>query len=958
MSYNQSTCEQRGVFLVLFAVVLIALLAMLGIMVGSGFLASDRTQIQNISNNTALAMIEGYSSTRSRNFYLRACAGRTRAERVLNLNELKGFHLSGARINSSTFPDGADIIASTPQDATQHDRCSPTINPASGDAGANLTFGTWIEEQGSDPNYIIGDAATGSVGCKMRDGHQDPTGTLKYPCFLEENSPSVETQISAVRADLSTANEPPFFIPFAGRMAGISAKSFGVVVPRCFAGVVDLSYSSVNETHPLPSNSDGIFAASAVLPDGRRAYGAPICPSCNNPASNSLAEACNEVVSSAGVQICVDNGGGNWLCHAENRDNINNYVDPSFLSGGWVRPWLPQRDQRFFPRFDGTDTSVEPPFLGLPFIPVQFLQLGTSAPDNPSPVFATHSNCAHPLSAGELPIGGTDQSYTGMVWCNMWRGRNSHDSVTPYWNADNGCAAGVRELERLVSEGETSKLAHFWSDYDPNPVALTGYRPTNTASWFPEPQQSPYGPLLVDRLISKPDANGVVASAGPEPLSRYLSAMNAAFRLVSEQSAAGDRALVLGFAGDLMYRGDDPNARIGTPRKPFQVAVVPGIGMENEGGATQDFALLAQVTNPLSRGAFYWDAPNHTYVGAPARNKTHPLAEYHPNFVDVGLVSRFVYPTASNPSRVVDTNILKGLLDARARLQNPNNGAGCGPGSLKSIVLFTDGINTCAPKASFPSSVPQTPGDDSTSWYNRLLSGPPAPTFTDPDYFHCKSGGESDFQDFYLRYEDFLFGGPTFHAGSSEPSGLSQALQQDRIAFSAVIDGQSLGAIWRRVLRPDSSTEYLRISELKIASPALKRQAFNFDSVTRSGVMDNLGSDRNTRDANAYSRAGSSAYFRRPIDTLGRLAAETGGILWPILPKCVPANTPGCPNTGCYESDAAGAELLDSVWAANGNQLTCSPLNYSESEQAAYVMIDSIGQKPYSLREPVGGDIN
>jgi hypothetical protein len=617
-----------------------------------------------------------------------------------------------------------------------------------------------------------------------------------------------------------------------------------------------------------------------------------------------------------------------------------------------MRPWLPWRNQRYFPRYN---INLEPPFMGMPFIPLEFLRPGDPVDFN-APQFLTDANCA-------LDVGGREQ-FTKITWCNMWRGRAPNDSIHPYENANQGtggesCSPNVNpQLDALMDAGtESSQQAHFWSDYDPG-----GYNvPANrvNSDWLPRPHQSPYGPLMVDRFVPL-GAGGVPISAGPEPLSRYLSAMNAAFRLVGEQSAAGDRALVLGFAGDLMYRGDDPSPP--SPQVPVQVAVIPGVGMDNANGATGDFALLAQVTNPLGRGVYGWDAGANAYVGG-----TGDFAEYHPNFIDIGLVARLVRGDPANivRQRIGNTNILKGLLSAGSRLLNPQNGAGCGPGSLKSIVLFTDGINSCAPLPDFPvpAGPPVPPSANPTPWENRLQTDRPPvghPNAAFPDWFACGSTSEAGaLSRYYQRYEQFLFGG--WNGGGSlgdqRPS-LSALMQEARIAFNAVVDGVALGATWNRVARPNrqaGESEFLTITELRTASPALKRQMFDSNSIPRPGAPALNVADP---DGDAYRRAGTDAFFRRPLETLGRLAAETGGILWPLLPRC--QGLAGCSGPeGCYQSIELGAPIKDAVWAAvPAARLPCSPLNLNESQQAAQVMIESIGQKPFSLRQPVAGDIN
>src|SRR5690606_27415577 len=98
---------------------------------------------------------------------------------------------------------------------------------------------------------------------------------------------------------------------------------------------------------------------------------------------------------------------------------------------------------------------------------------------------------------------------------------------------------------------------------------------------------TPYGEVLVDKYRSGD-------YLGAEPFSRFLAAMNAAYRLASSQSVPEDRGMVLGFSFATQ-------------------AQVPAEGDTGYPGLTTDLNYLVQITNPLNRGTKTWDSDLNGY---------------------------------------------------------------------------------------------------------------------------------------------------------------------------------------------------------------------------------------------------------------------------------------------------------------------------------------------------------
>lgn len=202
--------SERGVFLVLFGVLVIAILIMCALMIGIGFVAGSKARLQNTSNLAALAGIEEYvQQDTASDAITRANAVKDRIEYIMRHNRLVG----------------------APDDATAG---LMSVDGSPG-TGGQVTFGVWY------PEALPG---------------VDPCGGRPYPCFVAHPSPSSWTPpyppVNAIRIETKTAN--PIVAPFAKIFGdagfNIASSAIGAVVPRCTVFLLDASASTTNDSHP------------------------------------------------------------------------------------------------------------------------------------------------------------------------------------------------------------------------------------------------------------------------------------------------------------------------------------------------------------------------------------------------------------------------------------------------------------------------------------------------------------------------------------------------------------------------------------------------------------------------------------------------------------------------------------------------------------------------------------
>lgn len=211
--------KETGIYLTLLAVFLVALAILCALVMGLGYVFTDLTALQNITNLSSLAAIEEFVTTdrvipdssapggfRQITFYERAQKAITRANQVLSENSLLG---------TSTALGSLSLY--------------PSSSPGS---GGELILGNFYREKppGAEPVTCI---------------------TKGYPCFVPVPDLSNTSSANAVRIQGKGQNILAPLASFVGQdLFQIETAALGTIVPRCTAFVLDLSASTTQETHP------------------------------------------------------------------------------------------------------------------------------------------------------------------------------------------------------------------------------------------------------------------------------------------------------------------------------------------------------------------------------------------------------------------------------------------------------------------------------------------------------------------------------------------------------------------------------------------------------------------------------------------------------------------------------------------------------------------------------------
>jgi hypothetical protein len=224
---DKKNSDQKGVFLVLLAILLFAIVGLTVAVIGLGLLSTSKTKFLDSTNLAALAALEAYvnSPNPTLGHDARVVEGIDRAKQILSANRLPGTQNAIQNIgDSAALPGTAGYAA----------------------------FGTWHQ--------------TRPIGLDPCSG--------AYPCFVEGLPPN---PINAVKLDIKTEPGDPVSFPL-GNFFGIngfnvSATSLAAIVPRCAAYVMDLSTSVQFETHKPyraagqhPCWADSQAISSCVLP--------------------------------------------------------------------------------------------------------------------------------------------------------------------------------------------------------------------------------------------------------------------------------------------------------------------------------------------------------------------------------------------------------------------------------------------------------------------------------------------------------------------------------------------------------------------------------------------------------------------------------------------------------------------------------------------------------------------
>src|SRR5262249_18828672 len=94
-----------------------------------------------------------------------------------------------------------------------------------GGPGGTVTFGNWFEDGTSDPNL---------------------PPCADYPCFRQVSNPAdPAAEATAVQVVARNEQDNLIVVPFANALRQLEVRSTAIIVPRCFASILDISYSAV-----------------------------------------------------------------------------------------------------------------------------------------------------------------------------------------------------------------------------------------------------------------------------------------------------------------------------------------------------------------------------------------------------------------------------------------------------------------------------------------------------------------------------------------------------------------------------------------------------------------------------------------------------------------------------------------------------------------------------------------
>lgn len=231
--------KERGIIIILVAAGLLAFFGLVILVVGVGFLATNRNRFQAAVNLAGLAAMEEFVNRQGGTHYaVNANLARNKANSILAQNKLAG-------------------VQGLLGDLQLSDESSPPPHP-----GGVIEFGVWNR---SYTGYPTSD-------CVVSGGETCPCGLLarNYPCFRPNDNPMPpdNTFANAVRITASNQSDNPILIPIA-RIIGpdhfqITAQATVTLVQRCTEFLVDVSSSVAQESHSLV----GIGRDLTLLPPG------------------------------------------------------------------------------------------------------------------------------------------------------------------------------------------------------------------------------------------------------------------------------------------------------------------------------------------------------------------------------------------------------------------------------------------------------------------------------------------------------------------------------------------------------------------------------------------------------------------------------------------------------------------------------------------------------------------
>lgn len=209
--------KQSGIYMVMLAGMLLALITLVALFFASGFLAANKTRLQNSTNFASLAAIERYVRSLP-----------APGDPPLTYNQ----HADAARNQANALLDRQALLGAT-QSGTGSVGGLGYVGQNG--AGGDISFGVWYPTRNAVP--------------------PNPCGS--GPCFAPAvpqpggANPPIMPSVNAVKLNVKTPH--PFNVPLLSVLGfdslDIESESIAAVVPRCTVLVLDASQSSQEGTH-------------------------------------------------------------------------------------------------------------------------------------------------------------------------------------------------------------------------------------------------------------------------------------------------------------------------------------------------------------------------------------------------------------------------------------------------------------------------------------------------------------------------------------------------------------------------------------------------------------------------------------------------------------------------------------------------------------------------------------
>jgi hypothetical protein len=541
---------------------------------------------------------------------------------------------------------------------------------------------------------------------------------------------------------------------------------------------------------------------------------------------------------------------------------------------------------------------------------------------------ANKINCSDPVS--EMSAG-LDSAY----WCNLGIKHtcpNAAGTVCSCGGNTDGPRSGPGDTPSdgdcidLQSLGTTRPATY--TEYPNKPMAKVHFQ----SDYFPV--VTGRGKVLIDYF------------SYPQPLSSFLSGMNAGLRELGDVSSANDQAMLFGF--DSIAR-----AKITTFDDDDTTPIIPqGVSQK------RDLGYLLQVTNVDNIGKI-------TQVGS-----TSTVAPVnHPNFLDYGLFPLFAEPNSG-------TNILYAFQKAIDFLVDENK---CPVNAKKIIIVATDGkisAGTGRTPAEITQEVNQFGCVFDSVYSGNCRQPPPARS--------------------YIKAENALIS--DFFSGTvNDPSnGMLGELLNANIQVTSLIAGRQVHPHYLNIRNSNgvggwldpilasalgysgfgpSNKRYFSADQFSYTYPMGYYYYGPHAPITRYTDDQALQNCRNASTEVdpwldcSWQLSGSinGNEFRRANNVMGELSLRTGGVFCPIIPlvgsyECYKyydhdgdehstCTDSGDASTGAWSYDPFSTPriLADDFRGGDGGMLAYSPYLETTASQAAKCVRDAIGAQPYYL---------